>query len=131
MIQPCCRSDIAPLFAAGFLAFVAAAVFVGRLPPAILLLYLGASAIAFFAYAFDKSAARRNQWRTRESTLHLFALLGGWPGALAAQRLLRHKSAKTSFQAAYRTTVLLNCGALGCLMSSAGTRLLRSLLAGA
>ncbi|MDQ2151108.1 DUF1294 domain-containing protein [Alcaligenaceae bacterium C4P045] len=39
--------------------------------------YLAMSAITFVAYGRDKSASRRGAWRTRESTLHLPALLGG------------------------------------------------------
>jgi len=122
------QGRLAPLFAIAFLGFVGVAVFVGRLPMAVLALYLLASLLSFFAYAFDKSAARRQQWRTRESTLHLFALLGGWPGALAAQRLLRHKSAKASFQLGYWFTVLLNCAALGWLFSLPGQRGLHAVL---
>ena len=122
------RSNFPPIFAICFLAFVVGAVISGRLPSALLALYTITSIIAFLAYAFDKSAALRNQWRTQESTLHLFALLGGWPGALAAQRLLRHKSAKTSFQAMFWITVVLNCGALGWLLSPTGNRTLKSLL---
>lgn len=125
------RSRLPSIFAVCFLFFVVAAVFAGRLPIAVLALYLVASVVAFFAYAFDKSAALKNQWRTQESTLHLFALLGGWPGALAAQRLLRHKSAKASFQATFWITVLLNCVALGWLLSSPGARALHSVLGAA
>lgn len=129
--SPPARSNLPPVFAVCFLFFVAAAVFAGRLPIAVLALYLVASVVAFFAYAFDKSAALRNQWRTQERTLHLFALLGGWPGALAAQRLLRHKSAKASFQATFWVTVVLNCVALGWLFSPSGARMLHSLLGSA
>lgn len=125
------RSNIPPLFAICFLAVVVVAVIAGRLPVVVLALYLVASLVAFFAYAFDKSAALRNQWRTQENTLHLFALLGGWPGALAAQRLLRHKSAKASFQATFWVTVVLNCGALGWLFSHSGARTLQSVLGAA
>ena len=125
------RSNIPPMFAVFFLVFVVVAVLAGRLPIAVLALYLVASLVAFFAYAFDKSAALRNQWRTQESTLHLFALLGGWPGALAAQRLLRHKTAKASFQATFWVTVVLNCGALGWLFSPSGARTLQSVLGAA
>jgi uncharacterized membrane protein YsdA (DUF1294 family) len=121
------RSKLPPLFAVCFLAFVAGTVVAGRLPVDVLVLYVAASLLAFFAYALDKSAASRNRWRTRESTLHLFALLGGWPGALAAQRLLRHKSAKQSFQVAFWLTVVLNCGAFGWLLSPSGTRALNAL----
>jgi uncharacterized membrane protein YsdA (DUF1294 family)/cold shock CspA family protein len=122
------RSSIPPIFAVCVLVFVVVAVIVGRLPVVVLALYLVASFVAFVAYAFDKSAAARNQWRTQESTLHLFALVGGWPGALAAQRMLRHKSAKASFQATFWITVVLNCGALGWLFSPSGARALQSLL---
>ena len=125
------RSRMAPLFALCFLGFVGFSVLSGRLPVAVLALYLVASLITFFAYGFDKSAALRNEWRTRESTLHVFSLIGGWPGALAAQRLLRHKSAKTSFQVTFWFTVLLNCGALGWLLLPAGNQTLRQMLGSA
>lgn len=108
------------------LAVVAVSVFLGRLPFAVLWLYLAASAVAFAAYAVDKSAARKDQWRIQESTLHLFGLLGGWPGGLAAQRLLRHKSRKASFQRVFWVTVVLNCAALGWMFSSSGAEFLRS-----
>jgi len=124
------RSKLPPMFAACFLAFVATVVFFGRLPFAVLALYVVASLLAFFAYAIDKSAAKRNQWRTQESTLHLFALIGGWPGALIAQRLLRHKSTKASFQVVFWITVALNCGALGWLLSPYGARALQSVMGG-
>jgi len=122
------QSNIPPLFACCFLIFVAASAFTGKLPKVVFALYFVASVIAFFAYAFDKSAAQNNRWRTQENTLHLFALLGGWPGALAAQRLLRHKSKKTSFLAVFWVTVFLNCGALGWLFSPSGSSTLRSVL---
>jgi uncharacterized membrane protein YsdA (DUF1294 family) len=78
----------------------------------ILFLYLAASVAAFVAYGVDKSAAHSGRWRTPESTLHLLALLGGWPGALIAQRVFHHKSRKPSFRAGFLLTVGLNCAAL-------------------
>ncbi|MBU1691706.1 MAG: cold shock and DUF1294 domain-containing protein [Gammaproteobacteria bacterium] len=125
------RRNTTLILAATFLVFVAASAFIGRLPFAVFWLYLVASAIAFLAYAFDKSAARNDQWRTPESTLHLFALVGGWPGALAAQRLLRHKSKKQPFQMMFWTTVVLNCSTLAWLYSSSGSVALRSILGAA
>ncbi len=72
-------------------------------------LYLAVSAITFFFYAKDKNAAQRGTWRTPESTLHLLALLGGWPGAAFAQAYLRHKSKKLSFRIVYWGTIIANC----------------------
>ncbi|HEY9268928.1 MAG TPA: cold shock and DUF1294 domain-containing protein [Methylotenera sp.] len=122
------RSKILPILTAAFLVFVVGAVLAGMLPVAILVLYVAASAITFGAYAFDKSAARNDQWRTKENTLHLFALVGGWPGALAAQRLLRHKSKKQSFQFVFWMTVVFNCGVLGWLLTPSGNATLHSIL---
>jgi len=82
------------------------------LPLGILILYLGASLAAAIVYRVDKSAAQSGHWRTAESTLHALSLMGGWPGALVAQRLFRHKSRKVSFRVAFLATVALNCGAL-------------------
>ena len=70
--------------------------------------YTAASVVTFFAYAIDKSAARRRAWRIPERTLHLLALAGGWPGALLAQQLLRHKTAKLPFRITFWATVVLN-----------------------
>lgn len=76
------------------------------------LVYAGVSLATFVAYLHDKSAAQSGRWRTKESTLHLMALLCGWPGALLAQKLLRHKSSKPGFQSVFWLTVLCNCSAL-------------------
>lgn len=118
-------------FTAGFLAFLAATVVAGKLPLAILGVYLAASVLAFVTYAIDKSAAVNNQWRIAENTLHLFGLLGGWPGALAAQRMFRHKSSKPSFQGMFWVTVVLNCCAFGWLFTASGGATLRSVLGAA
>jgi uncharacterized membrane protein YsdA (DUF1294 family)/cold shock CspA family protein len=79
--------------------------------PLVPMAYLGLSLLAFIAYAFDKSAAVSGRWRTAEQTLHIVSLAGGWPGALLAQQLLRHKTSKQSFIFAFWLTVLLNVGA--------------------
>jgi uncharacterized membrane protein YsdA (DUF1294 family)/cold shock CspA family protein len=76
----------------------------------VLLTYLGLSLLAFLAYAHDKSAAESGRWRTSEQTLHLFSVAGGWPGALFAQQLLRHKTSKKNFVYTFWLTVLLNIG---------------------
>ena len=116
------------VFAALFCCFLMTATFMGRLPLAVLGVYLAASVIAYFAYAIDKDSAENNRWRTQESTLHLFGLIGGWPGALLAQKMLRHKSKKEEFQTVFWATVVLNCGALGWLFTKGGSDFLRSVV---
>jgi len=114
------------ILAVDFLCAFAAAVFVGFLPPAVVIVYLVASVVAFCAYAIDKAAARRDARRIPERTLHLFALIGGWPGAVVAQRILRHKTIKASFQRTFWITVVLNCAVVGWLLSPSGTAALQS-----
>jgi len=80
-------------------------------------LYAIASAVCFIAYALDKSAARKGRRRTPERTLLLLGLAGGWPGGLAAQQLLRHKSSKTSFLAKFWLTVMVNLAVLVALQA--------------
>ncbi len=72
-------------------------------------LYLVLSLVTLLVYFLDKLAAKNKQWRTPEKTLHLLALLGGWPGALVAQQLFRHKSKKAAFQRIFWLTVFTNC----------------------
>lgn len=67
---------------------------------------LALSTFAFFAYRGDKCRAETGHWRIPESTLHLLALIGGWPGAFLARRWLRHKTAKTGFQLVFWLVVL-------------------------
>lgn len=91
-----------------FVLLYAAVASVWWVSPWVAALYASASLVAFLAYAFDKSAARHGRWRTPESTLHVFGLACGWPGALMAQQLLRHKSSKPSFVAGFWVTVVVN-----------------------
>jgi uncharacterized membrane protein YsdA (DUF1294 family)/cold shock CspA family protein len=120
------RSSVPLFIAALFLLFVAAAIALGKMPLTVAGFYVPASVITFIAYAIDKSAAQSDRWRTPESTLHMFALACGWPGALAAQYMLRHKSKKASFLSMYWMTVALNVGALLWLLMAAGATGLRT-----
>lgn len=55
------------------------------------------SLVAFVAYGLDKRAAIAGRRRTPERTLYRYTLLGGWPGALLAMRVFRHKRRKAPF----------------------------------
>lgn len=111
-----------------FLVLVGVSVLVARLPLPVLALYLVASALTFVAYALDKSAAQSGAWRTKENTLHLLSLAGGWPGALIAQQKLRHKTQKRSFRSVFWVTVLVNCGIFVWLFTPDGALTLGYLL---
>jgi uncharacterized membrane protein YsdA (DUF1294 family)/cold shock CspA family protein len=82
----------------------------GRMPVPLMLCAPLLWVFTFYCYWRDKFAAQRGAWRTPEAVLHGFGLVGGWPGAWLAQRLLRHKSAKASFRAVFWAGVALHCG---------------------
>ncbi|MCX6875534.1 MAG: DUF1294 domain-containing protein [Verrucomicrobia bacterium] len=65
------------------------------------------SAITYGMYADDQQRAASGAWRVPESSLHLAELLGGWPGAFLAQRRLRHKSSKVSYQVVFWLIVVI------------------------
>jgi len=110
-----------------FLSLILVVTLLGILPLQIFGLYLVLSLITYFAYARDKSAARKGVWRTPESTLHLLSLLGGWPGGLVAQHKLRHKSRKREFRVVLWTTVILNCSAFLWLLTESGDQFIQRL----
>jgi uncharacterized membrane protein YsdA (DUF1294 family) len=66
------------------------------------------SVVAFFLYWSDKRKARADTWRTPENVLHAVELAGGWPGALLAQQVFRHKTRKLSFQLVFWLIVLMH-----------------------
>ncbi|MFT0139549.1 DUF1294 domain-containing protein [Alcanivoracaceae bacterium MT1] len=78
------------------------------------------SVLSFSLYGLDKRASVRGGWRTPEARLHLVELLGGWPGALLAQRVFRHKTRKTSFQVVFYLAVAANLVVLGWLLFADG-----------
>jgi len=88
----------------------------GYLPVSIMAAYGGVSLAVFVMYSFDKRAAQRGGQRTAEKTLHFFELCCGWPGALLAQQVFRHKTRKGSYQFVFWLAVLANLGALGWLL---------------
>jgi uncharacterized membrane protein YsdA (DUF1294 family) len=75
-----------------------------------LALVLIMSLASFFAYGWDKGQAANGGRRMPERTLHIMAFLGGWPGAIFAQRQFRHKTQKASFRIVFWITVILHVG---------------------
>ncbi|NRD73059.1 DUF1294 domain-containing protein [Shewanella sp. VB17] len=100
--------------------FLGTCVWQQLLPQTLIWIYLLMSCITFIAYAIDKSSARKGEWRTSENTLQLLSFMGGWPGALLAQKWLRHKSQKHSFRLTLWMMILANCTILIWLISTIG-----------
>lgn len=97
---------------------LAAMAVVGTLPHWLALACLFMSLATWLLYFIDKRAAQAGRRRTPESSLHMGSLLGGWPGALVAQQLFRHKTAKREFQTVFWMTVVLNIAGVSWLLYS-------------
>ncbi|TPW75682.1 DUF1294 domain-containing protein [Schumannella soli] len=104
------------------LVFVVSVVF--GLPPWVPSLYIAASIGCFVIYAVDKISAVRGRWRVRESTLILLGLVGGWPGAVIAQQLFRHKTRKAAFRTMFWVSVVINVVVFAILTASPLSHLL-------
>jgi len=88
------------------------------------------STLTYLLYLVDKHRAQKGAWRTPESTLHFFELIGGWPGAFLAQRHLRHKIRKVSYQVVFWLIVIAHeLVALDSLLGWRLTHAIKTLLA--
>lgn len=85
----------------------------GRLPFIVPIVYGAVSLLTMLLYGIDKSAAKKEKRRISEAKLHILSLLGGWPGALLAQQMFKHKRSKPAFMRVYWVTVLVNLILLG------------------
>ena len=86
-----------------------------RLEVGALLAYLaGVNLTTLGAYLYDKSVAGSTAalWRVPEAVLHLLALAGGTPAALAGQHVLRHKTRKAGFRAWFWVIVAVQAAAV-------------------
>lgn len=69
------------------------------MPPYIILIYLiTINILTFIVYGNDKRKARKNEWRTPESTLLMLALIGGAYGAFGGMKVFRHKTKHWKFR---------------------------------
>ncbi|HEY9037920.1 MAG TPA: DUF1294 domain-containing protein [Roseovarius sp.] len=59
--------------------------------------FLVVNALTYLAFRRDKRQSESREWRTPEKRLLTLALIGGWPAAKLAQRMLRHKTRKQPF----------------------------------
>ena len=98
--------------AALFFAVLGALVLLGKISVIVVAAHGVLSVVAFLMYRADKSAATQGRRRTPESTLHTVDIVGGWPGALVARRVFRHKTVKQPFRSIFWVTAVANCVAL-------------------
>jgi uncharacterized membrane protein YsdA (DUF1294 family) len=71
-------------------------------------LHVFSSLLALVLYGYDKRQAKNKGSRIPERVLHWVEGLGGWPGALLAQQIFRHKRSKAPYMAMFRVIVLTN-----------------------
>ena len=74
----------------------------------LLSIYLGSSIFTAGLFAFDKSYAERKLRRISEKNLILASALCGWPGALFAMKVFRHKTQKASFKIMLGVAIMVN-----------------------
>ncbi|MCF6244672.1 MAG: DUF1294 domain-containing protein [Sulfurovum sp.] len=105
------------LFTLLFTLALLALVWTKLLPSAVLVYYVILGLITFFMYKKDKNASLSNSWRVSEKTLHLLSLLGGWIGAVIAQKYIRHKTQKRVFKIIFFITIFINLTLLAVLLA--------------
>ena len=86
--------------------------FLGAHWPVLALWCLFASAIDFALMGVDKWKARRDAWRIPESTLWLFALLGGALGGALGMQVFRHKTRHWYFRFGFHLLTALQLALL-------------------
>ncbi|EBU7401192.1 DUF1294 domain-containing protein [Salmonella enterica subsp. enterica serovar Corvallis] len=70
--------------------------------------FLLANVLTLAIYGIDKTAARKTWRRVPESTLLVFGIVGGWPGAIVGQQLFRHKTQKQPFKTYFIVSVIVS-----------------------
>jgi uncharacterized membrane protein YsdA (DUF1294 family) len=84
----------------------------------ILYIYLAIiNVAAFTAYGLDKWKAKKSKWRIPESTLILFAAIGGALGAYAGMKCFRHKTQHKKFTILVPLFLIVWIAGLGWLMT--------------
>ena len=74
------------------------------------------NAVAFLLMLIDKIKAKKNLWRIKESTLMLWAAIGGSIGALAGMYTFRHKTLHRKFTIGIPAILILQIAAVVCIL---------------
>ncbi len=73
-------------------------------------IYAVSSLICFILYGMDKKRSYdpKQPYRIPENTLHFFEFIGGWPGALIAQMVFKHKTQKKPYVSILYTIIAVH-----------------------
>lgn len=77
--------------------------------------FLLINVLTMIMYGADKMAARKGMRRVPESTLLVFGVTGGWPGAIVGQQLFRHKTQKQPFKTYFFISVVTSIAIMAAL----------------
>lgn len=91
-----------------YFLLVLAAVGSALMPHSLVMWFGLVNVLTLLVYGGDKLAAVKAWRRVPEATLLIFGLVGGWPGAILAQKSFRHKTHKQPFRKWFFITVLVN-----------------------
>lgn len=106
--RPAAKRPAMQILCVGYILVLAVLTLSGLLHGLLLLLISLMNALSYWLYAQDKEAAQLGHRRIPEQSLHLVAVLGGWPAAWLAQEKMRHKTQKQPFRKIYFCTIGLN-----------------------
>lgn len=60
--------------------------------------YILVNLLTFILFFIDKEKSKRNMWRTKESILLSFIIIGGFVGGILGMYVFRHKTKKLYFK---------------------------------
>ncbi|MBR2519473.1 MAG: DUF1294 domain-containing protein [Selenomonadaceae bacterium] len=76
--------------------------------------------VAFALFGYDKYCAQHDKWRVRESTLLLWAAIGGALGAGIAMSVFRHKTLHLKFKFGVPLLLFVQIFLIGVLLTNPG-----------
>lgn len=82
--------------------------------------FISINLVTIWAYWVDKRAALKGAWRVPEINLHTLEFLGGWSGALFAQRIFHHKNKKRSYQSMFWFILFMQIAAVYVILKYLG-----------
>lgn len=82
--------------------------------------FISINLVTIFAYWVDKRAAIKGAWRVPEIKLHTLEFLGGWSGALFAQKFFHHKNKKKSYQSMFWVVLIMQLAAIFVILKFLG-----------